>query len=54
MASKNARRGIVAQKNFCSCGGEVKIKSVFKNGKLKQYAYCTECNRIERRPKDFK
>ena len=51
--SKNARIGIVSQKFFCGCGGEVKMKSVFTKGKIKNLAECAQCNRTERRPKDF-
>jgi hypothetical protein len=52
--SKNARTGVVAEKFFCSCGGEVKMKSVFSGGKLKNLAECSKCSRTERRPGDFK
>jgi len=52
--SKNARIGIVTQKFFCSCGGEIKMKSLFTKGKLKNMAECIKCNKIERRPSDFK
>ncbi len=52
--SKNARVGIVTQKFFCGCGGEVKMKSVFSNGRLKNLAECEKCNRRERRPSDFR
>ena len=52
--SKNARVGLVTDKFFCSCGGEIKMKSVFTNGKLKNLAECTQCNRTERSPKDFR
>jgi hypothetical protein len=52
--SKNARVGIVTHKFFCGCGGEIKMKSVFSGGKLKNVAECMKCNRVERRPSDFK
>ena len=51
--SKNARAASSTQKFFCTCGGEVKMKSVFSGGKLKNFAECEKCNRQERRPKDF-
>ncbi len=51
--SKNARTGIGTQKFFCGCGGEVKMKSVFNNGRLRNLAECEKCNRRERRPSDF-
>jgi hypothetical protein len=52
--SKNARIGVVTEKFFCSCGGEIKMKSVFANGKLRNVAQCSQCNRTERKPKDFR
>ena len=53
--SKNARvGGTKTQKFFCTCGGDVKMKMVFQNGKLRNTAYCEKCNRTERSPKDFK
>ena len=52
--SKNARIGVVAEKFFCGCGGEIKMKTVFANGKLKNVAQCSKCNRTERKPSDFK
>ncbi|ADN02794.1 hypothetical protein [Spirochaeta thermophila] len=51
--SKNAKVGRGAQKFFCPCGGEVKMKAVFQNGKMKLQAVCEKCKRTERRPKDF-
>ena len=51
--SKNARRGVGTQKFFCSCGGEVKMKTIFENGKLRNKAECNKCGRTERRPKNF-
>jgi hypothetical protein len=53
-ASKNARTSSATQKFFCSCGGEVKMKTVFENGKVKNVAECEKCKRLERRPSDFK
>jgi hypothetical protein len=52
--SKNARTGSSTQKFFCSCGGEVKMKALFDNGKVKNVAECEKCKRTERRPSDFK
>jgi predicted SprT family Zn-dependent metalloprotease len=52
--SKNARAGSTTHKFMCSCGGEVKMKSIFDKGKLRNLAYCDKCDRTERRPKDFK
>jgi len=53
--SKNARtQGVKTLHFFCTCGGEVKMKTVYSNGKLRNIAYCEKCNRQERSPKDFK
>lgn len=52
--SKNARTSSATQKFFCSCGGEVKMKSIFNGGKLKNMAVCEKCKRQERKPGDFK
>jgi hypothetical protein len=52
--SKNARVGIVTQKFFCTCGGEVKMKQIFNAGKLRNMAECEKCHRSERKPSDFK
>ncbi len=52
--SKNARVGVVTQKFFCTCGGEVKMKLVFNNGKLRNVAECEKCRRQGRKPSDFK
>ena len=52
--SKNARAGSTSQKFECPCGGEVKMKSVFATGKLRNVAECESCKRRERRPSDFR
>ena len=52
--SKNARTSVTTQKFSCSCGGEVKMKTLFENGKVKNVAECEKCKRLERRPSDFK
>jgi hypothetical protein len=52
--SKNARVNVVVEKFFCACGGEVKMRSVFTNGRIKTLAECTKCNRTARRPGDLK
>jgi transcription elongation factor Elf1 len=53
-ASKNSRTTSATQKFFCPCGGEVKMKTVFENGKVKNTAECGSCKRTERRPSEFK
>lgn len=52
--SKNARIGTATQRFECPCGGEVKMKSVFAKGRMKNLAVCEKCKRQERKPKDFK
>ena len=52
--SKNARTGVITQKHFCKCGGEVKMKSTFSGGKIKHFAQCDSCGEKKRRPRDFK
>jgi hypothetical protein len=51
--SKNARTSSSTQRFFCPCGGEVKMKTLFENGKVKNLAECEKCKRTERRPRDF-
>jgi hypothetical protein len=53
-ASKNSRTTSATQKFYCSCGGEIKMKSLFESGKVKTIAECEKCKRSERRPSDFK
>jgi hypothetical protein len=53
VVSKNARAGSSTHKFECPCGGEVKMRSVFANGRIKHNAVCEKCNRRERRPSDF-
>ena len=53
-ASKNARTSSATQRFYCPCGGEVKMKTVFDSGKVKNQAECDKCKRIERRPSEFK
>jgi hypothetical protein len=54
LASKNSRTTSATQKFFCSCGGEIKMKIIFDQGKVKNLAECEKCKRTERRPSDFK
>ncbi|MEM5948810.1 hypothetical protein WKV44_09690 [Spirochaetia bacterium 38H-sp] len=51
--SKNAKVNRGAQKLLCSCGGEIQVKAVFENGKLKTHAVCSKCKKTGRRPKDL-
>ena len=52
--SKNARVNVVVEKFFCECGGEIKMKSIFSKGKVRSVAECSKCNRVERKPGDFR
>lgn len=51
--SKNARVISGTHKFICACGGEVKMRSIFSNGRMRHLAYCEKCKREERRPRDF-
>ncbi len=51
--SKNSRTTSSTQRFYCPCGGEVKMKTLFENGKVKNTAECEKCKRTERRPSDF-
>jgi len=53
-ASKNSRTASATQRFMCSCGGEIKMKTLFESGKVKNMAECEKCKRKERRPSDFK
>lgn len=52
--SKNARIGSGTHKFVhAEDGGEIKMKSIFQNGRMKHVAICEKCKRQERRPSDF-
>ena len=54
-ASKNSRTTVATQKFICpDCGGEINMKTMYENGRLRNLAECSKCQRQERRPKDFK
>lgn len=54
-ASKNSRATVATQKFICpDCQGEIVMKTMFENGRLRNVAECSKCKRTERRPKDFK
>ncbi len=50
--SKNARRG-GAQQLVSRWGGNIKMKSVFKNGKMKHIAVCEATGNTARKPRDL-
>ena len=41
-ASKNSRTTVATQKFICSCGGEIVMKTMFENGKIKNIAECSK------------
>ena len=51
--NKNARAGLSTHKIVHSCGGEIRMKSIFSSGKIKHYAECDSCKQTERRPSAF-
>ena len=51
--SKNSRTASATQRFFCSCGGEIKMKTILENGKVRNLAECEKCKRTERRPSEF-
>ncbi|GHU21506.1 hypothetical protein FACS1894164_02030 [Spirochaetia bacterium] len=51
--SKNSRTASTTQRFYCSCGGEIKMKTMFENDKVRNVAECEKCKRTERRPSDF-
>ncbi|MBE6352616.1 MAG: hypothetical protein J6R03_07290 [Treponema sp.] len=54
-ASKNSRTTVTTHKFICpDCGGEIIMKTVMENGRIKNHAECQKCKRVERRPKDYK
>jgi hypothetical protein len=52
--SKNSRTASSTQRFECTCGGEIKMRSIFAKGKLKYLAECEKCHRQERKPSDFR
>ncbi len=50
--SKNARR-TGAQHHMSRWGGEIKMKSVFENGKLRHVAYCEKTGNTARKTRDL-
>ena len=51
--SKNARRNASDKSLTSRCGGVIKMKSVFENGKLRHIAYCEKSGNTARKPKDL-
>lgn len=50
--SKNARRE-GAKQLTSRWGGEIIMRSVFENGKMKHFAQCEETGKTARRPKEL-
>ncbi len=54
-ASKNSRTTVATQKFIHEgCGGEIVMKTIMENGRIRNVAECQKCKKQERRPKDFK
>ena len=54
-ASKNSRTTVATQKFECpECGGEIVMKTLYENGRLRNVAECSKCKLTKRRPKDFR
>ena len=51
--SKNARRGEGVKKLICKCGGEIKMRTVAKNGRMRHLARCNDCGNEARKPRDL-
>jgi hypothetical protein len=52
--SKNARTNVARQIFYCPCGGEVRMISVFRSGKIRHVAKCMSCEAEKRKPSDFR
>jgi hypothetical protein len=50
--SKNARRE-GAKELISRWGGNIKMRSVFENGKIRHYAECEKSKNTARKPKDL-
>lgn len=50
--SKNARRQ-KAHQFISRWGGEIKMRSIFKNGKMRIFAECQKTHNTARRPKEL-
>ena len=54
-SSKNSRTTVATQKFECpECGGEIVMKTLYENGRLRNVAECSKCKLTKRRPKDFR
>lgn len=54
-ASKNSRTAVATQKFICpNCSGEIVMKTLYENGRLRNVAECSGCKLTKRRPKDFR
>ena len=52
--SKNQSRGQRKEALICACGGEIRMRSAYKSGKIKHFAECQKCNKTARKPRDLK
>lgn len=51
--SKNARRGKIVETLKSRWGGEIKMRTVFENGRMRHFAECSETGNTARKPKDL-
>lgn len=52
-AGKIAKTRKTSQTLTCACGGDIKVFSVFKDGKIKPEARCSGCSKVARKPKEL-
>jgi len=50
--SKNSRRGQKENVLKCTCGGTIKMRTVF-NGSMKRFAQCGGCEKTARKPSEL-
>jgi len=51
--SKNTRRGAKDNNLYSRWGGVIKMRTIFKDGKLRHSAYCEKSGNTARKPKDL-
>ena len=51
--SKNARRGKITETLKSRWGGDIKMRTVFENGKMRHFAECSATGNTARKPKEL-
>lgn len=51
--SKNARRGKISEVLKSRWGGDIKMRTVMENGKIRHFAECSETGNTARKPKQL-